>query len=469
MLICVPSDEGRSGDSIIGILRWDDAMHIATPLDRDAPLPGYFESHWPVECGGNRRQKAAHGGLHAEGAQAHVTTEVNGRWNVMMIWRGPGELFAGGTMPAFTGPAPFGWLQKLDPETLNVVAESPKLPCGNHVWCGAIAAHANGDIYKVNGSFLHRLDANCRVVQERKLPVDQAHNGMLILADGTIATKDLRLEGQGASTITRLHPDTLELVGSPLALPEGSMGRIASDLTDEGEFIYIPGTEHIWRIRVLPDRFALDETWSPRYRSAAGDHGLSWDGCISDGAIWMMDNGDIASLRAIYSCHPNGRFDEPSSKLSWRRRAPWSGPLRLLRISLEDGRREAIAPFENPGGGIIAPPVNVPEHQTCIAWDSINGGLAGVATDEDILRVRWRLDVRPSMQPVVFPETGELVINDYKTGDDQLIVVDIKSGGIVSRVSLGSRVANGMFLTAGLNRDVYYCSTLTMSRVKWGL
>ena len=103
----------------------------------------------------------------------------------------------------------------------------------------------------------------------------------------------------------------------------------------------------------------------------------------------------------------------------------------------------------------------------CIAWDSVNGGLAGVAVEGDGLSVAWTVDARPSMQPLVYPETGELVINDYKTGDDQLIVVDISSGEILSRVSLGSRVANGMFLTPGLGRDVYYCSTLAISRVQW--
>ena len=71
------------------------------------------------------------------------------------------------------------------------------------------------------------------------------------------------------------------------------------------------------------------------------------------------------------------------------------------------------------------------------------------------------------MQPVVFPKSGELVINDYKTGDDQIIVVDISTGDVLSRVSLGSRVANGMFLTAGTERDVYYCSTLAVSRIQW--
>ena len=173
---------------------------MPTALDRATRLPGYYPSSWPVECGGNRRQKASAGGLQARGATPDVTTSINGRWNVMMIRRGDDELYLGGTMPAFTGPPPFGWLQRLDPQTLDVIAESPPLPCRDHVWCGAIAAHANGDIIKVNGSVMHRLDADCQIVTERLLPVDQAHNGLLILSDGSIITKDLRLEGQGPST-----------------------------------------------------------------------------------------------------------------------------------------------------------------------------------------------------------------------------------------------------------------------------
>ena len=202
-----------------------------TGQDRAGPLPGYFPSPWPVECGGNRRQKAATGGLNARGSEARVICRSDDRWHVMAIRRAPGEIYVGGTMPAWHGPEPFGWLQKLDPETLAPLALSPELPAGGHVWCGAIAAHANGDIYEVNGCYMHRLDPECQVVTERRLPVDQAHNGMLILSDGSIVTKDLRLAGQGPSTITRLAADGLEVMGEPLRLPEGSMGRIASDLT----------------------------------------------------------------------------------------------------------------------------------------------------------------------------------------------------------------------------------------------
>ncbi|MEO1059846.1 MAG: hypothetical protein AAFZ07_00405 [Actinomycetota bacterium] len=437
-------------------------------IDRAAPLPGYFPSPWPVECGGNRRQKAVNGALGAAEGDPTVVTVHNGRWNVMMVRRGPGELYLGGTMPAFTGPPPFGWLQRLDPESLDVLAESPELPCGDHVWCGAVAAHGNGDLVGVNGNHLHRLDPDCRVVAERELPVDRAHNGLLVLADGTIVTKDLRLAGQGPSTITRLHPDGLELVGEPVELPEGSMGRIASDLTDDGELIYVPGIERVWRLRVTPDDLVIDPDWQPRYRDAGGQQGLAWDGCLSADALWLMDDGDIDSLRAIYGVHPNGRFAGRDERLSWQRPAPWTGPQRLLRVSTDDGSLREMAPFGTPGGGIIAPPVHVPEYGLCVAWDSINGGLAGVATDGDELEVAWHVDARPTMQPVVFPDSGELVINDFHDRDDQLIVIDLTSGEVVSRVSTGSSLANGMFLTPGEDRDVYYCSTLTIARVRWG-
>jgi hypothetical protein len=73
------------------------------------------------------------------------------------------------------------------------------------------------------------------------------------------------------------------------------------------------------------------------------------------------------------------------------------------------------------------------------------------------------------MQPVVFPESRELVINDFTDdASDDLIVVDLESGEITSRAATGSRIANGMFLTPGSDRDVYYCSTGTIARVCFG-
>ena len=437
-----------------------------TNSDRKEKLPGYFDSAWPVECGGNRRQKAATGTLSSRNSKTEMISTVSDKWNVMVIQREKNEFFLGGTMPYFNGPKPYGWVQKINPDTLEVLNESPQLPCGSHGWCGAIAAHKNGSVIKVNGSFMHVLSPDCEVILEKELPINQAHNGLLILSDGTIVTKDCRLENQQNSTITRLDPNTLELLHEPFAMPEGSMGRIASDLNDDGEFIYIPGIERIWRIKVLPDALELDEDWQPQYRNGNQSQGLAWDGCISEDSLWVMDNGDIESVRSIYGVNPNGRVAE-NTHLSWRSPAPWKGRQRLIKFDLMSGDKTSIEPFDKEGGGIIAPPVNVPEYEMCIAWDSINGGLAGISTIDRKLAVSWQLDMRPTMQPVFFPESGELVINNFENGEDELIVVDIATGELLSRAKVNARLANGMFLTPGFNRDIFYCTTGTFSKVTW--
>ena len=71
------------------------------------------------------------------------------------------------------------------------------------------------------------------------------------------------------------------------------------------------------------------------------------------------------------------------------------------------------------------------------------------------------------MQPVVFPESNELVINNYENGSDQIIVLDVRNGDLLSEADVNSKLANGMFLTPGNNRDIFYCSTGAFSRISW--
>ena len=100
---------------------------MGTALDRTNPGTGYWPSAWPVECGGNRRQKARTGRLDASLGTAEVVTRHNDRWNVMAVERDKGEWYLGGTMPAFIGPPPFGWVQKIDLSTLEPIVESKRL------------------------------------------------------------------------------------------------------------------------------------------------------------------------------------------------------------------------------------------------------------------------------------------------------------------------------------------------------
>ena len=148
--------------------------------------------------------------------------------------------------------------------------------------------------------------------------------------------------------------------------------------------------------------------------------------------------------------------------------APWSGAQRLIRIDLNNPDDiKSIEPFGTPGGGIIAPPVYVPESEMAITWDSINGGLAGVSDAGGELEVVWHFDARPTMQPVVFPGSKELVINDFVDSGDDLIVIDIESGELIDRVKTGAKLANGMFLSPTGENGVIYCTTNTVAHVQW--
>ena len=110
-----------------------------------------------------------------------------------------------------------------------------------------------------------------------------------------------------------------------------------------------PGTEHLLRLRAEPDDLVLDD-FRPRYRSAGGDQGLAWDACLSGDAVWVMDNGDVPSVRHIHTTFPNGRFaDAPA--LSWRQHTSWDGPQRLLRATADgrvhNGNRLLLPRFEH--------------------------------------------------------------------------------------------------------------------------
>ena len=426
---------------------------------------GYFNSHWPVECGGNRRQKIFNGSLNTKEKSHHLITKVNNRWNVMFICRNDNELYLSGTMPNFLGDRPFGWVQKVNPYNLEIIYESPNLECGEHIWCGAIAAHANGTIINVNGSFMHILDEDCNVLKAIKLPIDQALNGLLILSDGSIVTKDIRVSNDTTSTLTRLNPESGELIGEPLKLPEGSMGRIACDIDDNGEYIYIPGIEHIFKIRVEKELLVMEKNWSVKYREINSDFGLAWDGCISEGFIWLMNNGDIESVRSIFSRHPNGRFSSAPGTLSWQRPALWKGNQQLLKVSIENQTIDYVTLSNKSGGGIIAPPVSIPKYNLCIAWDSLNGGL--YAVNQESLNIEWTVNTRPTMQPVVFLDSGELIINSYENNSDHIVVIDLESGELIKKIDLKSPLANGMFITPGTQNDIYYCSTLTIAKIQW--
>mgnify|MGYP006230021691 FL=1 len=167
----------------------------ATGLDHVDILQGYWPSPWPVECGGPRRQKVVSVPGPAIGPSETIAStirQIDG-WPVMTILRDPGEVYllvGGGLHDAELPPvhrpdeATCGWVERIDPETLETLDRSPDLPSGGWLWCGALIAHENGQLYSVDGRYIHRLSADLNDVTSVELSYDGPHNGLLALSDG---------------------------------------------------------------------------------------------------------------------------------------------------------------------------------------------------------------------------------------------------------------------------------------------
>ncbi len=425
---------------------------------------GYWPSAWPVECGDNHRPKTvAAGGLDLQPTdRLVVTTRQTGRWPVMFVQREPGELFLHGTT-SIDDPNPAGWVERVDPVTLQPLTSSGDLPSGGHEWCGSLAVHRNGDLYTVNGSYLHRLDPQCWVVAEAKLPVDHAHNGLLILDDGSIVTKDIRL-GQIASTLTVCDEDLQVLSSVPL--PEASLGRIVA----MGEIIYVPGATTVFRYRWDGSDLKRDDNWAPRYRTGAGG-GQCWDLTIHGERVWLMDNGNIPSVEHRFSQIPTMRDEPAYANVDANDSLSWTEPIRAVGISVDDPNDIIeLMPTEHPAGWAIAPPLV--SGNTVVTWDTGNTGVAAFDVSSGRFgEMLWFQPFRPSMQPLLYRDTNELVINDFRfledreTSDD-LVVLDLTTGQMKARVPTGATRLNGMFPCPGWDRDLYYCSTGTAARIQ---
>jgi hypothetical protein len=440
---------------------------VTTRLDSSGPIPGYYDSPWPAECGGPRRQKAPRSaGLDiGPGSRLAQDTRANGEWNVMMVLRAPGEVFLQYNNP-IGAAEPYAVIERIQPETLQPLRASPRLPSGGHTWCGGVVAHANGFLYFNNGDRCYKLDADCNILAARKLPRDSAYNSLLVMADGNLVMKNMEREAGYPSAFVVLEPDRLEQTGPEVVVPERTMGRIAMDTTPGGQLVYVPGTHHFYRYRYHRGTLALDAGWQPRYRVRADDQqGFSWDSCLSGGACWMLDNGDNGANVAIFSTRPFGqRLPERGSVF----RGLAASPQKLIRIALDDaGDIAVLEPFGLPRGNIFSPPAFDPARNVAIAFDTGNGRLGGFRyLGGGRFETLWNVPCRISMQLVLFPDTGEVAVNDFRDGCDDVVVFDVETGAEKGRVATGSRTANGMFLSTGWNRDLYYCSIGAIARVR---
>ncbi len=419
--------------------------------DRDAagPLPGSWDSPWPAEDGGPRRQLVPRApGLALRNGERLVATTRAAFVANMIVLRAPGEVYLQGS----TSFAPDGaaFVERIDPMTLEPIVRSPDLAGGGVWWPGGIVAHANGHLYVTQGTFCHKLDADCRVVARRRLPRPQAYNSLLVLSDGNLVMKNMVRDGSARSAFTVLEPERLEPVGPEVEIPEASIARISKDVDAGGDVVYVVGDRTIFRLRYTSGRLVLDN-WRVRYVTAPpAEQSYGWDPVIAGGHAWFLDNGDNTFTQ------------------SFRGGGHASGPIHLVRVSLADaGDWELFTPFGASHGTVANPPAFDPGRRIAVAYDSGNARLAGFRFDGPGRFVRlWEHAFGAANHFLLYPDTGELVVNDFQpeTGE-QVVVLDLETGAEKGRVAIDSPVQSVVFQSPGFGRDFYTCTFMTVARV----
>jgi hypothetical protein len=444
----------------------------------------YWPQPWTCEDGGPRRWGSAPGltGLGLKpGERLEVAAVHEAFATDALVRRDPGELYAlrhGIPLRGIQSAPVEAWAERLDPETLEVTASTPRLPGGPY-WPGGIAAHANGDLHMVFGRWAHRLSPDLDVLASHRLPASRPHNSFVVLDTGELVTKDCDAPaGLEPSTFSVLDPETLLPVAPPLRLPEPSIARLASD----GESVVAIGTTTAYRLRLDRDagRLLIDESWQPSYGPAPG-RSFGWDPVIADEHVFWMDNG-----RNQVDSTMLGSGTQPD-------------PLRLWWARRDDGSVRSVEVSGLPHGTESNPPAWDPEENVVVAYDSGNAVVRAWTLQGDELEDLWRRDgLAHAAHLIVYPDTRELVVGDWRGAEllrnravrplmrvagpaisrsraalrrslaisqDSLVVLDLDTGEEKARVEVPSPVQGFLFSAPGFGRDVYYQSLTTIARV----
>ena len=236
-----------------------------TQQDYQSDLTGYYQnSTCATEYGGVRRQKHARSpGLNIQpGEYLKVNSRrfARGRW-VVGTFNADKRLYVFGCSVPSQPDVSIGWIEEVDPITLEMINASHEFSTGGHNWCGGCAVLADGTIIAGFGNRIHKLSLDLEPIAEMELPVDHAHNGISLLSDGMMITRNLEHDHSKKSVFTIFDPNSLKVLKT-FEFLGASIGRFCVDLTPEGEYVYATTPSHIHRLIYKDHKLVLDDNWS---------------------------------------------------------------------------------------------------------------------------------------------------------------------------------------------------------------
>ena len=410
---------------------------------------GYFDSPWPGEDGGPRRlQSPRHGaGLALRGGETLACVTRNTLMSTMTVLGAPGEVYllTHSVLRAKLGLPTTSQVEQIDPLTLTTVRRSPRLP-GGPMWPGGMAIHRNGDIYVVYGRYLHRLDRACVLQASLRLPINQPYNSFVILDNGLLITKNL--SDKTPARLSVVDAQSMAPACADTDCPEPSMARMSSI----GNTVYVVGVRSIFRYHwsEVAKRLLFEQDWRFDYIGSSGQS-YGWDVVLDGHHAWFMDNGKHRYLRKMIGAGVSRTAN------------------RLLRVSMTDANDHASLDVCGlAGGSITNPPLVDLQRHIVIGYDSANRHLQAW---------RFRLDSRALLplwhksafgcasHMILYTDTGELVVNDYRRNGEEVVVLNIETGLELARVRSGGLTQGVVFPSTGWNRDFYWSSMGRLARI----
>ena len=380
---------------------------------------GYLDSPWPCEDAGPARLQAPHGiaGMNLRPGETLRCVTRNTWMSTMTVLGAPGEVYllTHSVLRARFGLPTTSRVEQIDPITLKTLRRSPRLP-GGPMWPGGMAIHRNGDIYVVYGRWAHRLSRACVPLASLKLPIDQPYNSFVILDNGLIVTKNL--SDRTPARLTVIDAETLQPACPDRNCPEPSIARLSAS----GNTVYVVGVRSIFRYHwdAAAHTLVFDDDWRFDYIGSTTQT-YGWDVVLDGQDAWFMDNG---------------RHNYVVSGIA--------------------------------GGSITNPPLVDLQRRIVLAYDSANRYLRAWRFEAQGATLTPLWEKSPfgcASHMILYPDTGEVVINDYRRHGEEVVVLAIESGKELARARTGGLNQGVVFPSAGWDRDFYWSSMGRLARV----
>ena len=142
---------------------------------------------------------------------------------------------------------------------------------------------------------------------------------------------------------------------------------------------------------------------------------------------------------------------------------------RLIRVSLSNVADHALIDVcGKAGGSITNPPLVDLKRHIVVGFDSANRELRAwrVHAPNSNLTPLWQKSAFGcASHMILYPDTGELVVNDYRRHGEEIVVLQIETGQELGRVRPGGVTQGVVFPSVGWNRDFYWSSMGKLTRV----